>query len=234
MCSHNNNSGTSSLEHHATLTPTLHAHFTFCDYLFVSLDSTRNSKSYLYKKRKCHYDKQKAEPLQLSLTPVPLPARTLSQCCRQTTNSWCQKVLAQSSALHVCLRRRCTRRSAYPANCQQDNRAERITSAACNNFTSRGGSLPLHLDRVADWLPFRLSVGVFGSIGALQFCHKADFDASFDTPFTQGTLCPHNYLFYTNICKKEGKSLTRYHVGQCLIKVSELASYQPTRVTIQK
>lgn len=115
----------------------------------------------------------------------------------------CQKVLAQSPALHVCLRRRCSRRSAYPVNCQQDNRAERITSAACNNFTSRGGFLPLHLDRVADCLPFRLSVGVFGSIGALQYCHKADFDA---TVHSHRGHCPHNHLFY--ICKKEGKSLT--------------------------
>lgn len=204
----------SSLEHHATLTPTLHAHFTFCDYLFVSLDSTRNSKSYLYKKK-----------MSLRQTESRTTATQPYSCTTSSSHSFaalqaddqqltsenteaCQKVLAQSPALHVCLRRCCTRRSAYPANCQQDNRAERITSAACNNFTSRGGFLPLHLDSVADCLPFRLSVGVFGSIGALQYCHKADFDASFNAPFTQGTLCPHNHLFYTNICKKEGKSLT--------------------------
>lgn len=143
MCSHNNSSGTSSLEHHATRTPTLHAHFKFCDYLFVSLDSTRNSKNYLYKEKK-KMSLRRTESGATATQPYSCTTSSshslaaLQAADQQLTSEnteACQKVLAQSPALHVCLRRRCTRRSAYPANCQQDSRAECITSAACNNFT---------------------------------------------------------------------------------------------------
>lgn len=207
-------------------------HFTFCDYLFVSLDSTRNSQSYLYSPLRQTESRATATQPCSCTTSSSHSFAALQADDQQLTSEnteACQKVLAQSPALHVCLRRRCARRSTYPANCQQDNRAERITSAASNNSREEASCRYTSTEWPTDCPSGCLSEFSAASARCNIVTRQTLMQALI--VHSHGEHCVHTTIYST---QTSARKRANNHVGQCLINVSELASYQATRVTIQK